>query len=72
MTKDWRGRDLLCTCGSSNLVWVEDHEHDATQCQRFKCKACGLPLHVHRERELPDPAFSGLLYSEHGEDGPPQ
>jgi hypothetical protein len=64
MTKDWALRDLTCTCGSTDIVYVEDHDHDAGTCQVFRCRACSRPIHSHRI-ELPDPKFRTLLYVEH-------
>jgi hypothetical protein len=64
MTKDWAGRDLTCTCGSTDSVYVEDHDHDGASCQVFQCKACSMRIHSHRI-ELPDAKYNALLYTEH-------
>jgi hypothetical protein len=69
MTKDWAGRDLVCTCGSTDVVFVEEHEHDGAGCQVFSCRKCSLSIHSHRV-QLPDAKYNALLYTEHEGENP--
>lgn len=49
-TTDWRGEEVVCECGSKDVVYLADEGHDGGDCEVFRCNSCGKRIHV----EMPD------------------
>lgn len=47
---DWEGATVKCTCGSFDVKYIEDRDHDMGTCEVFKCQSCGKRIHI----EMPD------------------
>ena len=50
MANYWNGATVQCDCGSENVEYVKDVDHDMGTCEVFKCQDCGKSIH----NELPD------------------
>ena len=50
MTKAWDGGTVKCDCGSTNVEYVKDSDHDGGTCEVFRCQDCHTRIHI----ELPD------------------
>lgn len=51
MTICWSGATVKCgDCGSEDVEYVRDEEHDGGDCEVFRCNSCNRTLHI----ELPD------------------
>jgi len=46
----WNGAAVKCDCGSTNVKYEKDVDHDGGSCEIFRCLDCRKRIHV----ELPD------------------
>lgn len=47
----WNGAEVVCDkCGSKDVIYLTDEEHDGGDCEVFHCNSCGKSIHI----EMPD------------------
>lgn len=50
MATCWDGATVKCDCGSLNVKYEDDRDHDGGTCEVFRCQDCRASIHI----ELPD------------------